>query len=354
MQQYQTLVRDILDNGTSEPSREGGSTISLFGYLARFNLKKGFPLTTGKPVPLRMMFAELVFFLNGQTNANDLNLLGGGGVWDQYAVQDDVLNTRKKAKYELALDLAAAKKITVPEAYDELIFADNTHPEGHPAGGYKLLQEHGIPLEETEVAIKAGELGPVYGAQWRSWRFLGTDGKHYKLDQLKHVIGQLKLNPKSRRHIVTSWNPQFLPNESVSPSDNAANGLQALPPCHLLFQFNVTNVEGSKPVLHLLMFQRSCDVMLGGSWNIASYSTITHLVANELGYDVGDFVWMIGNAHIYSSHIEGAKEYLKRPTHQLPELVLPEGTTVDNVTVDVLVNSVKNYKREAKISFELY
>lgn len=354
MQQYRNLVQDILEEGTYEPARVGGSTYSIFGHMMRFNLKKGFPLVTGKPVAIRMMFAELVFFLRGHTNANELNALGGGGIWDKYAVEKDVVVQRQRALFELAQDYASVENLSVPEAVEKLKQADANHPDGYPHGSDALLSEHGIPRIVDEVQVAAGELGPVYGAQWRGWRVLGTDGKYYKLDQLKHVIDQLKHNPKSRRHIVSGWNPQYLPNESQSPAQNAANGMQALPPCHLLFQFKVTGIETEKPTLHCLMYQRSADVALGVPFNIASYAALTHLVANELGYNVGDYVHVIGDAHIYEEHVEGMREYLTRPNHDLADFKLPEGVGVDNVDVDTLVNAVTNYKREPQIKFELY
>jgi thymidylate synthase len=162
-----------------------------------------------------------------------------------------------------------------------------------------------------EWATEEGELGPVYGQQWRSWQ--GLDGQ--VVDQISELIEQIKSNPDSRRLVVSAWNPAVLPDTSVSPKQNAANGRQALPPCHTLFQFYV--LDGK---LSCQLYQRSGDVFLGVPFNIASYALLTMMVAQVCELQLGDFVHTFGDAHLYSNHLEQTKEQLSRSPYPLPTM----------------------------------
>jgi thymidylate synthase len=162
-----------------------------------------------------------------------------------------------------------------------------------------------------EWATEEGELGPVYGQQWRSWQ--GLDGQ--VVDQISELIEQIKSNPDSRRRVVSAWNPAVLPDTSVSPKQNAANGRQALPPCHTLFQFYV--LDGK---LSCQLYQRSGDVFLGVPFNIASYALLTMMVAQVCELQLGDFVHTFGDAHLYSNHLEQTKEQLSRSPYPLPTM----------------------------------
>ncbi len=159
------------------------------------------------------------------------------------------------------------------------------------------LQEHGVSIW-NEWASESGELGPVYGAQWRSWP--AANGE--KIDQISQLIEQLKTNPDSRRHIVSAWNVGEIPN-------------MALPPCHLLFQFYVADNR-----LSCQLYQRSADIFLGVPFNIASYAFLTHMIAQQCELDVGDFVWTGGDVHLYQNHLEQAKLQLERDPLPLPRL----------------------------------
>ena len=156
-----------------------------------------------------------------------------------------------------------------------------------------------------EWADENGDLGPVYGKQWRSW--VGPDGQ--VIDQIANVVDAIRTNPFSRRHVVSAWNPADVPD-------------MALPPCHLLFQFHVTPVNGGRNRLSLQLYQRSADIFLGVPFNIASYALLTHMVAQVCDLDVGDFVHTLGDAHIYSNHFEQVKEQLSRAPRPLPTLEL--------------------------------
>jgi thymidylate synthase len=172
------------------------------------------------------------------------------------------------------------------------------------------LQDNGVKIWDG-WATAEGELGPVYGKQWRSWE--GANGE--VVDQISQLVHDIKTNPDSRRLIVSAWNPALLPDTQYSPSKNAAQGKQALPPCHTLFQFYV--VEGK---LSCQLYQRSGDVFLGVPFNIASYALLTLMVAQVCGLEPGDFVHTFGDAHLYSNHMDQVNEQLSRETRPLPTM----------------------------------
>ncbi len=232
MQQYQELLKHVLDNGTKKSDRTGTGTYSVFGYQMRFDLQKGFPLLTTKKLHTRSIFHELLWFLKGDTNI-------------QY-LRDN--------------------KVTI---WDE--WADGN-----------------------------GDLGPVYGKQWRSWET--TDGR--KIDQITNVIEQIKKNPDSRRLLVVAFNPSEVDK-------------MALPPCHAFFQFYVADGK-----LSCQLYQRSADVFLGVPFNIASYALLIHMVAQVCNLKVGEFIHTLGDAHLYSNHIEQTKLQLTRECKPLPTLKL--------------------------------
>ncbi len=170
------------------------------------------------------------------------------------------------------------------------------------------LNQNGVTIWD-EWADENGDLGPVYGAQWRDW--LAPDGRH--IDQLGQLLDDLLKRPDSRRHIVSAWNPAVLPDETKSPQENARAGRQALPPCHMIFQFHVAGGR-----LSCQMYQRSADVFLGVPFNIASYSLLTMMMAQVLDFEPGDFILSLGDAHIYLNHLEQVHTQLSRQPLPLP------------------------------------
>jgi len=162
-------------------------------------------------------------------------------------------------------------------------------------------------------ATDDGELGPVYGKQWRSWE--GADGQ--VIDQISELVEQIKTNPDSRRLIVSAWNPAVLPDTAYSPKENAAQGRQALPPCHTMFQFYV--LEGK---LSCQLYQRSGDIFLGVPFNIASYALLTMMVAQVCDLQLGDFIHTLGDAHLYVNHLEQANLQVKRQPYPLPKMII--------------------------------
>ncbi|MFC0118822.1 thymidylate synthase [Pseudoalteromonas xiamenensis] len=174
----------------------------------------------------------------------------------------------------------------------------------------EYLKQHGVSIWDG-WATEDGELGPVYGAQWRSW--VGANGE--VIDQITEVVEQIKTNPDSRRLIVSAWNPALLPDTTYSPKENAAMGKQALPPCHTLFQFYV--LDGK---LSCQLYQRSADIFLGVPFNIASYALLTMMIAQVCDLEVGDFVHTFGDAHLYLNHMEQVDEQLSRTPFAKPTM----------------------------------
>jgi len=212
--------------------------------------------------------------------------------------------------------LVTTKKLHLRSIIHELIWFINGQTN------IKYLKENGVTIWD-EWADNNGNLGPIYGHQWRNWN---SDG----IDQLQDVIYSLKNNPSSRRMIVTAWNPNIIPDSSKSFSDNVKNGKAALPPCHAFFQFYVSDNK-----LSCQMYQRSADVFLGVPFNIASYALLTHMIAQVCEYDVGDFIHSFGDTHIYLNHLEQVDLQLTREPMKLPKLKL-----------NPLVKKIEDFKYE--------
>ena len=244
MQQYLELLQKILDEGEIKEDRTGTGTRSFFGHQMRFDLSQGFPLLTTKKIFFKGVVHELLWFLDGSTDNNQLKK-NQVHIWDEWEDEN-------------------------------------------------------------------GELGPIYGHQWRHWQ---DHNSGQTIDQIHNVVDQLKHNPSSRRMIVSAWNVADLPDEHISPQDNVKNQKMALAPCHTLFQFFV-----SHGVLSCQLYQRSCDTFLGLGFNIASYSLLTHMLAQQCDLDVGDFIWTGGDVHLYLNHTEQAREQLSRQPYALPTL----------------------------------
>ena len=206
--------------------------------------------------------------------------------------------------------LVTTKKIHLKSVIHELLWFLNGD------SNINYLNENGVRIWD-EWANENGDLGPIYGKQWRSWN-------NEEIDQIKILIKNLKTNPNSRRHLISAWNPSVLPEESKTFSENVKNGKVALPPCHAFFQFYVSNNK-----LSCQLYQRSADVFLGVPFNIASYSLLTYMIAQVCRYGVGDFIHTFGDAHIYDNHLNQIDEQLKRTPKSLPKIII--NPNIDNI-----------------------
>ncbi|MDP3772630.1 MAG: thymidylate synthase [bacterium] len=267
MKHYLDLLRNTLENGTDRPDRTGVGTRAIFGQTMRFDMADGFPAITTKKLAFNAVKAELLWLISGSSDVKDLQKLGCH-IWDANAEAD---YWKPKARFE-------------------------------------------------------GDLGRVYGVQWRAWQ--KPDGT--TVDQLREVIERIKKNPYDRRLIVSAWNPGELDQ-------------MALPPCHAFFQFFTS---GDK--LSVSMYQRSCDMFLGVPFNIASYSLLLHMIAQVTGMQAGEFVHILGDTHIYQNHFDQVREQLTRTPYPLPKLILnPTVTDINSFTMDDI--RLENYQSHPTI-----
>ncbi|MDK6421654.1 thymidylate synthase, partial [Aerococcus urinae] len=278
MKQYLDLLQTILEKGHDKSDRTGVGTRSIFGYQMRFDLNEGFPILTTKKVAFGLIKSELLWFLRGDTNIRYL-LENNNHIWDEWAFENWISSEDYQGPDMTNFGLRAEKD---PEFKAEYLNVKADFCQ-------KILNDE-------DFAKEYGELGNVYGKQWRDWET--RDGG--SIDQIANILEQLKNTPDSRRIILSAWNPEDIPN-------------MALPPCHTLSQFYVNDGK-----LSCQLYQRSGDVFLGVPFNIASYALLTHLIAREVGLEVGDFVHTFGDVHIYNNHFDQVKEQLSRQPGQLP------------------------------------
>ncbi len=282
MRTYLKLVEDVLNHGLDKKDRTGTGTRSLFGYQMRFPLSDGFPLVTTKKVYYKAIIHELLWFIKGDTNI-------------KYLVDHDVniWNDWPFETYKSSLDYQGE---TIKEFAEKI-------------------------KNDVVFAKQYGDLGPVYGAQWRNFN---------GVDQLAYIINLIKEKPESRRMILSAWNPAEI-------SD------MALPPCHTLIQFYVNDNK-----LSLQLYQRSGDIFLGIPFNIASYALLLSMIAQVTNYDVGDFVHTIGDAHIYHNHFDQVKLQLTREPKPLPTLWLnPNIKTIEDFKFEDI--EIQNYHPHPRI-----
>ena len=273
--QYLNALKFVLDNGTTKTDRTGVGTISCFGMQQRYDLSKGFPAVTTKKLAWKSVVSELLWFIEGSG--------------DELRLREILHGSRN------------SEKSTIWTANATAPYWTNKYKEFPPKGPQY-----------------PGDLGRVYGVQWRHWQtkdkeLIGhSQLVNKEVDQLTELIKGIKADPSGRRHILTAWNPGELND-------------MALPPCHVFSQFYVADNK-----LSCQMYQRSADLFLGVPFNIASYSLLTHMIAQVCGLDVGEFVHVLGDAHIYSNHVEQVKEQLSR--EPLPAAQLKLNPSINDIT----------------------
>ena len=301
--QYLNLLRDVMESGRDEKEFNTGIVFrGVFGRQIRFDLSKGFPLLTTKKVFMRGILHELIWFLKGSSNVkylvdNDVH------IWDEWAYKG----------YKATQIKNTSVKILSQEEFISKI------------------------KENEKFAKKWGELGPVYGVQWRRWP--ASDGR--KIDQVAWAIEKIKKTPHRRHIVISAWNPEFVYEMATSGKS------VALPPCHTLFQFNI---KGNK--LSCQLYQRSADLFLGVPFNIASYALFTMIFAHVTGYEAGDFVHTFGDAHIYENHYSQVREQLKREPRPFPTMKInPNLKNIDDIKFEDF--TLENYDPHPVIKGEV-
>jgi len=287
-EQYRGLLAEVLHNGTEKDDRTGTGTLSRFGMSIRHRMEDGFPILTTKKMPFKTIVTELKWFLKGDTNIKYL-LDNNCHIWDGDAYK--------------AYCKVCAFDLDDPMPKDE--FLDK--------------------VQNDPAYMHWGLLGPIYGAQWRSW-----GGKKY-IDQIADLIENLKNNPNSRRHLVSAWNVEDL-------------GKMTLPPCHYSFQCYVADNK-----LSLMWNQRSADLFLGVPFNISSYGLLLELLCTETGYEPGELIGNFGDIHLYKNHLEQAKEQISRDGFELPKL----GLYYENILDGKFEATLQGYKSHPTIKAPL-
>jgi len=280
--QYQDLLKTILEYGVEKDDRTGTGTKSIFGYTIRHNMQDGFPLLTTKKMAVKTMMTELKWFLKGDTNIKYL-VNNGCKVWngDAYKKYRDAYEIESRENNSKLEELHMLSNLTEVEFIDRI-------------------------KDDDAFAEEWGELGPIYGKQWRSWSPVAGEINKGGKDQIKELIKNLKENPDSRRLMVSAWNVGELSE-------------MTLPPCHYGFQMYTRELHGQR-YLSLMWNQRSCDVFLGIPFNISSYGALLCLIAEEIGMIPDQLIGNLGDTHLYSNHLDQAKEQIERTSFELPQL----------------------------------
>ena len=268
MKQYQDMLKHVLENGQERKDRTGTGTIGVFGYQNRYDLQEGFPLMTTKKTSFRIIAEELLWFLKGSVELRDL-LDVNVNIWNDDAYRWHLTNNPESSMTK--------------ERFLEVVKQGESDTYG------------------------LGDLGPIYGFQWRSWTNgdIDENGNYTEdvIDQIDNVIKSIKEDPYGRRHIISAWNAADVPD-------------MALPPCHLLFQFYVSNDNK----LSCQLYQRSADIFLGVPFNIASYALLIHVIAHLTDLEVGEFIHTFGDLHAYANHVKQIETQLSREPKELPKL----------------------------------
>jgi thymidylate synthase len=298
--QYQQLLQDIIDFGVDKQDRTGTGTKSIFGYTIHHNMSWGFPLLTTKKVPFKTMATELMWFLMGDTNIKYL-VDNNCHIWDGDAYKN--YSSQVKMEWEDGAINELCEDGFIVEDFND---GKNVN--------YRLLTKeefiNKIKMDD-EFANNWGELGPIYGKQWRQWQKYNGYHLDEPIDQIANLINELKTNPDSRRLMVSAWNVAELED-------------MVLPPCHHSFQLYSVEKEGQR-YLSLLWNQRSIDSALGLPFNIASYGLLLEMIAREVNMIPEHLIGHLGDCHLYSDHLEGAKEQINREPRELPRLHMSSG-----------------------------
>jgi thymidylate synthase len=289
---YEDLLGQILKYGNEKTDRTGVGTLSVFGAQMRYDLSQSFPLLTTKKVFTRLIIEELLWMLAGDSNIERL-VKNDVHIWDEWPFRHFLQEV----------------KLPVPEP-------------NSPEWNKQMKEFTDRIVKYPEFAAKWGELGPVYGFQWRHWPAEGGS----EVDQISRALDMIKNSPDSRRIIVSAWNA----------ADIEEMAKAGLPPCHTLFQFYVADGK-----LSCQLYQRSCDMFLGVPFNIASYSFLTCMMAQQAGLEPGEFVWTGGDCHIYLNHLDQVKEQIKRKPRPYPTLELNKAKDLFSYSVDDFV--IKDY-----------
>lgn len=330
MHRYHNILKHILIHGSHRPDRTGTGTLSVFGYQTRYPIATSFPLLTTKKIHVKSIVHELLWYLRGDTNIKYLND-NGVRIWDEWAVQNKEISVYPSRDFDdLVSEYAKVTNTPYDDAFLDLARLYDTK-------GYKefsrYLAQHRVFVKDRVRFPDLGDLGPIYGRQWRSW----PRPNNTHVDQIKHTIKNLIKDPFSRRHIINVWNVGEIDEMKLSP-------------CVCMLQFYVDDICDEElsvfmqqnpnrrlPLRRLSchIYQRSADAFLGIPFNIATYALFTHMVAHVCNYMPGDLIHSFGDLHLYEDHVEKAYTQLDRAVRPAPTLTLnPDVMRIDDFTYD--------------------
>ena len=367
MQNYIDLLKDIMENGHDHPDRTGTGRRSVFGRQLRFDLRKGFPIVTTRKAPYISAFKEMLWFITGDINNDNLNKLGVK-YWDKWAVDEKSIDG--------LLDKIINKDL---ENYDEVVkvyknyFSKYVGSIGPMYGNIWRFapvnvagaQNNAIWPDINPMDIASDKLNH-YMAQYAAEQPKDEKGEvipvngflmamyYSHVDQLQLLITNLKKDPYSARHVVTAWLPEYIPYSGVSPQENVLMGKGCLAPCHAFFQCFVTPnpEEGGKPLLSLNLYQRSVDTPIGAVSNISQYALLLSLLAHVTDMIPYEFIYTLGDTHIYANQLETVKEQIEREPKALPKLTInPEKTDIYQITIDDI--KLEGYEHHDAINYPI-
>ena len=386
MIQFKQLVQHVLDNGELYNNGKG-NCLGVIGAQVQYDVSETLPVVTSKKTNIRWAVAEMAMFLKGISHLDFLKEFGAEKIWEGQSLSEDLVVKGLRSPLDVIEEYSQKANVTLDEARDfmtnrateyqnkrmELMAklpADETQEITEENGlltkeqyeeEMKKLNDWieepfvalGIALNEDKVIKTKGDLGPIYGTQWRKWLGATPEGKAAYIDQIKINFEKLKKTPTTRQAILTSWNPMMIVDENFGYDEKISQGFMGQPPCHVNYHFLGRQDAEGNWVLNTTVWLRSNDLMLGHPFNAIGGALMTHLMANALGWKPGKVTMQISDAHLYEEHIEGAKEYIARPEHPLPSFKLPEGVDIFNFEVQQILDAIGEYKHEPYMAFDL-
>lgn len=389
MKKFQQLVQTVLDEGELY-SNGKGFCLGVIGAQVKYDISEHLPAVTAKKTNITWAVAEMCMFLKGISHVDFLKPYGAEKIWEAQGLQEDQLIDAVRPPMDVTEEYAIKTGVTPEKAQEFLMVRAEEYrvkrleltakvpPEGWFEGqelkeGFvtkdeyerlnsELETELAKPFTDLDISLRTkrairtkGDLGPIYGTQWREWVGASANGRVVKIDQLKDVIRKLNEVSTSRQVILTSWNPLAITSELYSYTQKIHAGLMGQPPCHVNYHFLIREDANGVKRLNTTVWLRSNDLMLGHPFNAIGGAVITHLIANSLDGDVkpGVLCMQISDAHIYEEHIEGAKEYVARETFDLPTFSLPKEINIDNFTVEDILKGIGEYKHGSYMPFPL-
>ena len=385
MEAYKDLIRNVLENGQRYETNKG-TCLGVIGAQVVYDISKGIPIVTGKKTNVLWAVAEYTMFLKGIGHTDFLKKYGAEKIWETQGLSEDWVVEKPRNPMVVVEEYAVAKGISEEEAHQffatraEKYSKDRNELDTNPpllensedasrpqidmvAYQAKLKEfedfltqpfvEAGIVVLEKSVAKTKGDLGPIYGTQWRRWEGVTGQSQKRNLDQLAMVVGRLNENPESRQIIMTSWNPLQITEEKYSYDDKIKAGYMGQPPCHVNYHFLTRLNEQGERVLHLIVWVRSNDLMLGHPFNALGAGLIAHLVAKTCGFKTGTLTMQISDCHIYENQLPNVQKYLDAQIFEQPSFQLPEHVDVFNFEVEDIISAIGEYQHGPYIPFTL-